>query len=63
MAKRMIRKTISAFTFGAGALFIVLGANEADYQATIGQVGYRWLQYLISGAVLFGIGVLAKRGE
>ena len=59
----MVRKLISAFALGAGALLIVIGANEADYQATIGQVGYRWLQYLISGAVLFGIGVLAKRGE
>ena len=59
----MVRKLISAFVLGAGALLIVIGANEADYQATIGQVGYRWLQYLISGAVLFGIGVLAKRGE
>lgn len=59
----MVRKLISAFALGAGALLIVIGANEADYQATIGQAGYRWLQYLISGAVLFGIGVLAKRGE
>ena len=59
----MVRKLISAFALGAGALLIVIGANEADYLATIGQVGYRWLQYLISGAVLFGIGVLAKRGE
>ena len=59
----MVRKLISAFALGAGALLIVIGANEADYQATIGQVGYRWLQYLISGAVLFGIGVLTKRGE
>ena len=59
----MVRKLISAFALGAGALLIVIGANEADYQATIGQVGYSWLQYLISGAVLFGIGVWTKRGE
>ena len=59
----MVRKLISAFALGAGALLIVIGANEADYMTEIGQAGYRWLQYLISGAVLFGIGVLAKRRE
>lgn len=51
------------FGICSGLFFIVIGANEADYMTEIGQAGYRWLQYLISGAVLFGIGVLAKRGE
>ena len=59
----MARKLISIFGICSGLLFFIIGANEADYMAEIGQAGYRWLQYLISGAVLFGIGVLTKRGE
>lgn len=59
----MARRIISLFGICSGLFFIVIGANEADYMTEIGQAGYRWLQYLISGAVLFGIGVLAKRGE
>lgn len=62
MAKRMIRKTISAFTFGAGALFIVIGANEADYVTEIGQIGYRWLQYLLTGMVLVLVGAIGYLG-
>jgi len=59
----MARRIISLFGICSGLFFIVIGANEADYMTEIGQAGYRWLQYLISGAVLFGIGVLTKRGE
>ena len=59
----MARRIISLFGICSGLFFIVVGANEADYMTEIGQAGYRWLQYLISGAVLFGIGVLTKRGE
>lgn len=58
----MVRKLISAFALGAGALLIVIGANEADYQATIGQVGYRWLEYLLTGMVLVFVGAIGYLG-
>lgn len=58
----MVRKLISAFALGAGALLIVIGANEADYQATIGQVGYRWLEYLLTGMVLVLVGAIGYLG-
>lgn len=57
----MVRKLISAFALGAGALLIVIGANEADYQATIGQVGYRWLEYLLTGATLMAAGAVLRK--
>ena len=59
----MARKLISIFGICSGLLFFLIVSNEADYMTEIGQAGYRWLQYLVSGAVLFGIGVLAKRRE
>lgn len=58
----MVRKLISAFALGVGALLIVIGANEADYQATIGQVGYRWLEYLLTGMVLVLVGAIGYLG-
>ena len=54
----MVRKLISAFALGAGALLIVIGANEADYVTEIGQIGYRWLQYLLTGMVLVLVGAI-----
>lgn len=58
----MARRIISLLGICSGLFFIVIGANEADYVTEIGQIGYRWLQYLLTGMVLVLVGAIGYLG-
>ena len=57
----MARRIISLFGICSGLFFIVIGANEADYMTEIGQVGYRWLEYLLTGAGFMAAGAVLRK--
>ena len=58
----MARRIISLLGICSGMFFIVIGSNEADYVTEIGQIGYRWLQYLLTGMVLVLVGAIGYLG-
>lgn len=54
-----MRRVLGIAAVAAGILFILIGANEADWETQTYMASNRWMEYLATGAALVLIGTIA----
>lgn len=54
-----MRRVLGIAAVAAGVLFILIGANEADWETQTYMASKRWMEYLATGAALVLIGTIA----